>query len=91
MSQKNIPLKVKISEEIIPMVYAILTYIAVGLLILSTSHISIVYVGALLFRTQYDTQLAQLGIYIVVGTFLFIFVYDKKCKRRCNIIKNNEN
>lgn len=89
MNRKNIPLKIPKSEEVISFLYSILTYIAVVLLVVSTLHISIVYIGALLFKTQYNTQLAQLGIYIAGGTFLFIFVYDEKCKRRFNIIKNN--
>lgn len=90
MSKKNIPLRIPKSEEVISFLYSILTYIAMVLLVVSTLHISIVYICALLFKTQYNEQLAQLGIYIVVGTFLFIFVYDEKCKRKLHELKEYE-
>jgi len=90
MSKKNIPLKIPRLEEFTSLLYSILTYIAIFLLMVSTIHISIVYMSALLWKSQYNEQLAQLGIYIVVGTFLFIFVYDEKCKRKFNICKNKK-
>ena len=80
MNKKNIPKKFSKSEKFTSSMYSIFTYLAWGLLI-----ISIIFLINYFFSFKkdiYNKDFIQLCIYFVTGCFLFIFVYDEKCKQK---------
>lgn len=82
MKNKNIPEKIKWHEEFVGWVYSILTVFAWIILILSSMFL-IIYFFSFIFKWDiFNKDFIQLCVYLVIGTFLFIFVYDKHCKNK---------
>lgn len=82
MKKKNIPEKINFLERIASFIYSILTYIAWFLLILSSIFL-VIYFFSFIFKGDiFNKDFIQLCIYLAVGTFLFIFVYDERCKNK---------
>jgi hypothetical protein len=82
VTQNRVPRRIKWQNKLLGYIYSILTYVAIAGLIVSTIHILFVYVNALYFGKVFDVELVKLSVYIITGTFLFVFVYDERCRIR---------
>ncbi len=87
MNKKNIPKKISKSEKFTSYMYSILIYVAWGLLIISVVVLVSYFFSFMCRKDFYNKEFIQLCIYFVVGCFLFIFVYDEKCKQKWGLHK----
>ena len=86
MNKKNIPKKISSLEIVISYVYSIFTVIAWFFLIISIIFLLNYYLS---FKKDiFNKDFIQLCIYFVTGCFLFIFVYDEKCKQKWGLNKS---
>ncbi len=80
--KKNIPLKFDWKEKLPSAIYSVLTYGSNLMLVVSSCYVFFAYIGALLFNNDYNQGLMEISLLIAAGTFLHIFVYDEKCKKK---------
>jgi len=82
MNRKKIPEKIGFIERFTSWVYSFLTVIAWILLIISLICLIIYFFSFIIHKDFFNKDFIHLCIYFIVGTFLFIFVYDEHCKNK---------
>jgi len=80
--KKEIPKRISFAERVQGILYGISIVIAWALLILSSIFLVIYFFSFIFHKDFFNKEFIQLCIYLIVGTFLFIFVYDERCKNK---------
>ena len=82
MTKGKVPEKFSFSEKLLGFMYGVITYAAVILLISSLVFFIWNYVSYILDWDIRNPDFIQLCIYLIIGTFTLLFVYDEKCRKR---------
>lgn len=91
MKEKGeVPERLSLLEKIQGYIYGIMVVLAWALLIFSSLVLLIYFFSFVINGEFFNKDFIQLCIYVVVGTFLFIFVYDEHWKRKMLRKKNDK-
>ena len=78
----RIPEKIKPTEWFRDFVYSALIWISVFILIIGLIAILYYYFIFILNRDFTNPAFFQASVYLVIGSFLVLFVHDEKCRNR---------
>lgn len=81
-SKKKTPDLIKPLEWFVGFLYGLLTWISVILLIVSVGFLINYFVSFLIRWDIHNPEFIQLCIYLIIGTFSLIFIYDNHCKKK---------
>ena len=88
--KREIPNKISFLEIVQGIIYGTIIVIAWIILILSTIFILIYFFSFIIYKDFFNGDFIQLCIYLIIGTFLIIFVYDEHCKRKIFVKQKNK-
>ena len=80
--KRRVPDKFGLWEKITGGIYGVLVCLSWILLIVALIVLVCYFSSFIIRREFFDKDFIQLCIYFVIGTFLIIFVYDERCRRK---------
>ncbi len=83
----HIPEKYSIWEKIKGFTYSMLIWIAWILLVSSVIILVLYFFSFIIKRDFFNENFIQLCIYIIIGSFSLIFIYDEKCQKKFGVCK----
>ena len=78
----EIPKRIPFIEKLQGFCYGLLVALAWIIMVGAIVFILIYFVSFILHKDFFNKDFIQLCIYLVIGTFLVIFVYDQHCRRK---------
>lgn len=83
--KKQVPEKWSFIEECKGLLYSLLVWIACILLFISVIFVVSYFSHFIIKKEFFNEDFIELCIYIIIGSFSLIFIYDEKCKKRMGV------